>query len=182
MCYCGTHRRRLSNEERVEGDQQLEALAERIARIALRMMHISRERSEGCGGNEEPRKKTHEFHHIPTKEQDLFAIESDYFSPTPLFDDRQFERMFRVTKSIVKLKIYRMLHDSTRCLADKAQQVYVDRRVAEVRLHAELYGLNHQQDHTMTNRECQLLESLRYQYMQRGWECLFDLHEHLRLR
>ena len=67
--------------------------------------------------------------------------------------------------------------------ADEAEQVYVDRRVAEMRLHAELYGTNNQQDHTMTDHECQILQSLRYQYVQRRWECLYDVtHEHLRLR
>jgi Plant transposon protein len=67
-------------------------------------------------------------------------------------------------------------------LADEAEQVYVDRRVAEMQLHEELYGTNNHQDHRMTDRERQVLESLRFQYVQRRWECLYDLQEHHRLR
>ena len=44
-------------------------------------------------------------------------------------------------------------------LADKAEQVYVDRRVAEMQLHAQGYGTNIQQDHRMTDQEHQILES-----------------------
>lgn len=67
-------------------------------------------------------------------------------------------------------------------VADEAeQQVYVDRRAAEMHLHAQLYGTNNQQDDTMTDRERRILESLRLQYVQRRWECLYDLDEHLRL-
>ena len=58
----------------------------------------------------------------------------------------------------------------------------VDYRVAEMQLHAQLYGANNQQDHRMTDRERQVLDLLRFQYAQRRWECLYDLHEHLRLR
>ncbi|KAI2489692.1 Ribosomal protein-like protein [Fragilaria crotonensis] len=67
-------------------------------------------------------------------------------------------------------------------VADEAEQVYVDRRAAEMHLHAQLYGTNNQQDDTMTDRERRILESLRLQYVQRRWECLYDLDEHLRLR
>lgn len=66
-------------------------------------------------------------------------------------------------------------------VADEAEQVYVDRRAAEMHLHAQLYGTNNQQDDTMTDRERRILESLRLQYVQRRWECLYDLDEHLRL-
>ena len=95
------------DEERVVGDQQLEAAAERIARIALRMIRISRERSEGCGDNEEQEQPRNKKARVSSYsyERARLAIESNYFSPTPLFDDRQFERMFRVTKSIVELLI-----------------------------------------------------------------------------
>ena len=58
----------------------------------------------------------------------------------------------------------------------------VDRSVAEVQLHAQLYGANNQQDHSMTDQESQVLDSLRFQYAQRRWEFLYDLHKHLRLR
>ncbi|KAI2509348.1 Plant transposon protein [Fragilaria crotonensis] len=67
-------------------------------------------------------------------------------------------------------------------LADEAEQVYVDRRVAEMQLHAQLYETNNEHDHTITDRERQVLESLRIQYVQRRWECLYDLQEHHRLR
>ena len=47
-------------------------------------------------------------------------------------------------------------------VADEADQVYVDCRVAEMQLHAYLYGTNNQQDHRMTDRERQILHSLRF--------------------
>jgi hypothetical protein len=67
-------------------------------------------------------------------------------------------------------------------LADEEEQVYVNRRVAEMQLHAQLYETNNEQDHRITDRERQVLESLRFQYVQRRWECLYDLQEHHRLR
>lgn len=68
-------------------------------------------------------------------------------------------------------------------LAHEAEQVYVDQRDAEMQLHYQLYETNDQQDHRMTDCERQILESLRFQYVQPRWACLYDLHqEHLRLR
>ena len=76
-------------------DDQLAASAERIARIALRTIR---------GDNEErrikkPKRSSYSY------ERARLAIESDYFSITPIFNDKQFERFFRVTRSIVELLI-----------------------------------------------------------------------------
>ena len=100
------------DRERVEDDQQLAALVERVARIlvervariALRTIRINREQSGGCGDNEVPRRKKPQLSLYSYKWARL-ATENDYFLPRPLFDDRQFERIFCLTKSIVKLLI-----------------------------------------------------------------------------
>lgn len=86
------------HQERADDSQKLKA--EQIARIALRTICISR------GDNDERMKKKPQLSSYSYKRASR-AIESDYFSPTPLlFDDRQqFERIFRVTKSIVELLI-----------------------------------------------------------------------------
>ena len=92
------------DRERAEDDQQLAASVERVARIALKTIRISREQSGGFGDNEERRRKKPRLSSFSYKRARL-AIENDYFSPRPLFNDRQFERIFRLTKSIVELLI-----------------------------------------------------------------------------
>ena len=64
---------------------------------------------------------------------------------------------------------------------EEPEQAYVNRRVAEMNLHANLYNTNHH-DERISDRERQVLESLRFQYVQRRWECLYDANEHARLR
>ena len=64
---------------------------------------------------------------------------------------------------------------------EEPEQAYVNRRVAEMNLHAKLYNTNHR-DERISDRERQILESLRFQYVQRRWECLYDVNEHARLR
>jgi hypothetical protein len=64
---------------------------------------------------------------------------------------------------------------------EEHEQAYVDRRVAEMNLHAHLYNRNNH-DERISDRERQILESLRIQYVQRRWECLYDSNEHNRLR
>ncbi len=68
----------------------------------MKTIRISREQSEGCGDNEERRRKKPRLSSY-SYERARLAIENDYFSPRPLFYDRQFERIFRLTKSIVEL-------------------------------------------------------------------------------
>ncbi|KAI2495694.1 hypothetical protein MHU86_18825 [Fragilaria crotonensis] len=63
---------------------------------------------------------------------------------------------------------------------EEPEQTYVNRRVAEMNFHANLYNTHH--DERISNRERQILESLRFQYVQRRWECLYDANEHARLR
>ncbi|KAI2500464.1 Ribosomal protein-like protein [Fragilaria crotonensis] len=64
---------------------------------------------------------------------------------------------------------------------EEPEQTYVNRRVAEMNFHANLYNSNHH-DERISDRERQILESLRFQYVQRHWECLYDANEHARLR
>ncbi len=64
---------------------------------------------------------------------------------------------------------------------EEQEQAYVDCRVAEMNLHAHLFNTNNR-DERMSDHECQILKSLRFQYVQRCWECLYDSEEHARLR
>ena len=49
---------------------------------------------------------------------------------------------------------------------EEQEQLYVDRRVAEMNFHAHLYNTNNR-DERMSDHECQILKSLRFQYVQR---------------
>ena len=64
---------------------------------------------------------------------------------------------------------------------EEPEQAYVDRRVAEMNLHAHMFNTTHH-DERISDHERQVLESLRLQYVQRRWECLYDPNEHARLR
>jgi hypothetical protein len=63
---------------------------------------------------------------------------------------------------------------------EEPEQAYVNRRVAEMSLHADLYNTTHY-DERISERERQVLENLRFQYVQHRWECLYDANEHGRL-
>jgi hypothetical protein len=62
------------------------------------------ERGGGGAGEEEDdnlppkRRRSSRFQHHRAR----LAIQEDYFSPTPIFDDKQFERVFRITKTITE--------------------------------------------------------------------------------
>ena len=64
---------------------------------------------------------------------------------------------------------------------EEPEEAYVDRRAAKMNLHAGLYNTYHQ-DQRISEREQQILENLRFQYVQCWWECLYDANEHARLR
>lgn len=84
------------DQERDEGDQQPAASAEQIAGgIGFRTTCISR------GVNDYGGWKKARLSSYSSKQARRLAIQSNFFSATPLFDDRQFERIFRVTLSIV---------------------------------------------------------------------------------
>ena len=68
---------------------------------------------------------------------------------------------------------------------EEAEQEHVNRRVAEIELHKHLYGINTEERlrrHNEDVADAAILESLRFQYVQRRWECLYDAEEHHRLR
>ena len=64
---------------------------------------------------------------------------------------------------------------------EEAEQLYVNRRAAEMELHGQLDRINNGQLH-LNAQEKAILDSLRLQYIQCRWECLYDLEEHHRLR
>ena len=75
--------------------------------------------------------------------------------------------------------------DDATTVAQGAEQEYVNRRVAEMDLHRQLHGTNVDERERRRNDDvvhAQILESLKLQYLQRRWECLYDVDEHRRLR
>ena len=65
---------------------------------------------------------------------------------------------------------------------EEQEQAYVDRRAAEMKIHAHMYNTNNCDERMSDHDECQILKSLCFQYMQHCWECLYDSEEHTRLR
>ncbi len=65
---------------------------------------------------------------------------------------------------------------------NEQEQRDVDRRMAEIDLHRRLYDTTDAGRHTLTDQQKAVLDSTRFQYAQRRWECLYDRTEHHRLR
>jgi hypothetical protein len=65
---------------------------------------------------------------------------------------------------------------------EQPEKAYADRRVADMNLHAELYNTNHHDQSISKLVERQIVENLRFQYVQRRRECLYDANKHARLR
>jgi hypothetical protein len=81
--------------------------------------------------------------------------------------------------------LYDATIDDNATTIEEAEQEHVNRRVAEMELHKNLYGINtderlHRHNEDVANAA--ILKSLRFQYVQRRWECLYDAKEHRRLR
>jgi hypothetical protein len=81
--------------------------------------------------------------------------------------------------------LYDATIDDNATTIEEAEQEHVNRRVAEMELHKNLYGINtderlHRHNEDVANAAT--LKSLRFQYVQRRWECLYDAKEHRRLR
>lgn len=65
---------------------------------------------------------------------------------------------------------------------EEAEQAHVNRRVAEMDLHRHLYGINNAAIVHQNDQDAAYIDALKLQYVQRRWECLYDVEEHLRLR
>ena len=65
---------------------------------------------------------------------------------------------------------------------EEAEQAHVNRRVAEMDLHRHLYGINNAAIVHRNDQDAAYIDALKLQYVQRRWECLYDVEEHLRLR
>jgi hypothetical protein len=81
------------------------SIEESIASVAEMALQVRRQLDAGGtpgnqdeGGGRRKRSRSSRFKH----ERAERAIHEDYFAPTPVFNDRQFERIFRVSKSIVQ--------------------------------------------------------------------------------
>ncbi|KAI2495198.1 Ribosomal protein-like protein [Fragilaria crotonensis] len=91
--------------EHEESVRELAASAAgRVAAVAIRIRRQLEGRNindEDGGARRKRRRLSSRFQH----ERARLSIELDYFSPTPVFNDRQFERIFRVTKTIMEYLI-----------------------------------------------------------------------------
>jgi hypothetical protein len=77
------------------------------------------------------------------------------------------------------------MDDDVTRVAQEAEQEHVNRRVAEMELHKQLYGVNTEEMQHRRNDDvvhAQILKPLKFQNLQRRWECLYDADEHHRLR
>ncbi|KAI2506757.1 Ribosomal protein-like protein [Fragilaria crotonensis] len=61
------------------------------------------------------------------------------------------------------------------------EQQHVNRRAAEMELHQQLFEINRQDCH-LSYQQKAIIDSLRFQYVQQRWECLYNLEEHHRLK
>ena len=68
------------------------------------------------------------------------------------------------------------------CVINEQEQHYVDRRMAEIDLHRRMYATTDADSQLLTDQQKAVLDSTRFQYAQRRWECLYDRTEHHRLR
>ena len=80
------------------------SIEESIVSVANMTLRIRRQLESATtdgeeeGGQQRKRRRTSRYKHGRAQQ----AIYEDYFAPIPVFNDRQFERIFRVTKSIVQ--------------------------------------------------------------------------------
>ena len=74
------------------------AVAMAVAEVALKVCRQLERGEEEDNGAPMKRRRCSRSQHDRAKR----AIQEDYFSPTPIFNDRQFERTIRITKSMVE--------------------------------------------------------------------------------
>ena len=78
------------------------SIEESIVSVAEMTLQVRRQLDTGTDDEQEggrrKRRRSSRFRH----ERSERAIHEDDFAPTPVFNDRQFERIFRVSKSIVQ--------------------------------------------------------------------------------
>jgi hypothetical protein len=72
--------------------------------------------------------------------------------------------------------------DDANANENEPEQVHVNRRVAEMSLHRRLHELNNSASVHCNHQERAIVDSLKFQYAQRRWDCLYDGAEHNRLR
>ena len=88
----------LQQEEKKRNNSIEESIVS-VAEMTLRVRRqLDTPGNQDEEGGRRKRRRSSRFKH----ERAERAIHEDYFSPTPVFNDRQFERIFRVSKSIVQ--------------------------------------------------------------------------------
>lgn len=90
----------LQQQERKK-TRNISAIEESLVSVAEMALQVRRQldnqEMEGGGKRRKRRRRSH-FRHERAEQ----AVYEDYFAPTPVFNDRQFERIYRVSKSIVQ--------------------------------------------------------------------------------
>ncbi|KAI2503188.1 Ribosomal protein-like protein [Fragilaria crotonensis] len=90
----------LQQQERKK-KRNISAIEESLVSVAEMALQVRRQldnqEMEGGGDRRKRRRRSH-FRHERAEQ----AVYEDYFAPTPIFNDRQFERIYRVSKSIVQ--------------------------------------------------------------------------------
>ena len=83
-------------QQKKEEEEEREALT--VAMLSLRVRrHLDRRNHQGGEGAPKRRRQSRYQHDRATQ-----AVEQDYFCLTPVFDDKQFERMYCITKTMAQ--------------------------------------------------------------------------------
>ena len=81
-----------------EKEKHVKSAVAMVAEVALKARRQLERGEEEDNAAPIKRRRRSRFQH----DREKLAIQEDYFSPTPIFNDRQFERTFRITKSMVE--------------------------------------------------------------------------------
>ena len=94
----------MQHQRKKRSSSSSSSIEESIVSVANMTLRIRRQLESATtdgeeeGGQQRKRRRTSRYKHGCVQQ----AIYEDYFAPIPVFNDRQFERIFRVTKSIVQ--------------------------------------------------------------------------------
>ncbi len=94
ICYVRQERKKRNNSI----EESIASVAEMTLRVRRQLDRDGADDHQEQEGERKLRRRSSRFRH----ERAERAIHEDYFSPTPVFNDRQFERIYRVSKSIVQ--------------------------------------------------------------------------------
>ena len=84
--------------KRQEEDMERQAIAAAEVTLRVRRQLDGRDRPHADEDTGPRRRRRSRYRH----QRAQLAVQEDYFSPTPVFDDKQYERTFRVTKNMTQ--------------------------------------------------------------------------------